>query len=65
MTELLNTHQVAKELGVGLNAVYTYIKEGSLKAHKMGRFTNHKHWRIKREDLEIFINNGQQGEKDD
>lgn len=57
MNKLLNTKQVCKILGVQLNAVYGFILSGKLKAHKLGGNGNSKrHWRIREQDLESFIN---------
>lgn len=58
MRTILTTRQVAEELGVTIGAVYGYIKEGTLKAHKIGGFSKRRHWRIKVTDLEEFIGNG-------
>lgn len=58
--KILTTRQTAKELGVSLTTVYSYIYEGKLKAHKLGGYSKRRHWRIKEEDLEAFINNGQE-----
>jgi len=55
---ILTTRQVAEELGVQIGAVYGYIREGTLKAHKIGGDSSRRHWRVKRTDLEAFINNG-------
>jgi len=55
---ILTTRQVADELGVQIGAVYSYIREGTLKAHKIGGYSNRRHWRIKVKDLEAFINGG-------
>jgi len=53
---ILTTRQVAEELGVKIGAVYSYIREGTLKAHKIGGYSKRRHWRIKAIDLESFIN---------
>lgn len=56
MRTILTTRQVAEELGVKIGAVYSYIREGSLKAYKIGGYSKRRHWRIKVADLEAFIN---------
>jgi len=58
--KLLTTKQVAEILQVNIEIVYRYIKAGKLKAFKLGRNGNntHRHWRIKGEDLQEFINKG-------
>ena len=55
---LLTVRQVAKMLQVHPEIVYRYIKAGKLKAFKLGRNgeNEHKHWRIKEEDLMEFVN---------
>ena len=40
----------------------SYIKNGTLKAHKIGGYSKRRHWRIKTTDLESFINNGGAGQ---
>jgi len=52
---ILTTRQVAEELGVSLITVYSYIREGTLKAYKLGGYSKRRHWRIKVVDLESFI----------
>lgn len=56
MRNILTTRQVAEELGVKIGAVYSYIKEGTLRAYKIGGYSKRRHWRIKVTDLESFIN---------
>ena len=58
MQKLLTTRQVAKVLGVSeLETVYSYIREGKLKAYKIGGSGKSKrHWRIRETDLEAFVN---------
>ena len=58
MRNILTTRQVAEELGVKIGAVYSYIREGTLKAYKIGGYSKRRHWRIKRTDFEVFINRG-------
>lgn len=58
MRNILTTRQVAEELGVKIGAVYSYIREGTLKAYKIGGYSKRRHWRIKRTDFEAFINRG-------
>lgn len=48
--QLLTTNQVAEILQVTKRTIFRYIKNGKLKAVKIGQ------WRIKKEDLDKFIN---------
>lgn len=45
--------EVASIIQVTRRTVYTYIKNGSLKAVKIG-----KYWRVSEANLQDFINNG-------
>lgn len=57
MEKLLTTRQVADILQVAkLDTVYRYIASGKLKARKLGGYCKKRHWRIKLEDLEAFVN---------
>ena len=58
MKKLLNTKEACEYLGIlKLGTLYSYISSGQLKAHKLGGNGNsRRHWRIKVEDLEDFIN---------
>ena len=47
--KLLTIKQVAEILQVSERTVFRYIKDGKLKATKIGQ------WRIKKEDLDKFI----------
>ena len=58
MKTILTTKQVAKEVGVTIGTIYSYIYAGTLKAHKIGGYSKRRHWRIKVTDLEAFINDG-------
>ncbi len=48
--EFYTTQEIAKILKVHQRTVFRYIKNGKLKAVKIG------HWRIKKEDFDKFIN---------
>ncbi len=48
--DLLSAEDVAEYLGVGLITVYRWCKEGRLSCIKLG-----KHWRIRREALQDFL----------
>ena len=48
--DLLSAEDVARYLGVGSITVYRWCKEGRLRCIKLG-----KHWRIRREALEDFL----------
>ena len=47
---MLSIKQVAKELNVSIRTVYKFIREGRLKAVKLGYL-----WRIREEDFDEFI----------
>lgn len=47
--KLLTTKEVAEMLRVSKRTIFRYIKDGKLKAKKIGQ------WRIKKEDLDKFI----------
>jgi len=57
LTSYLNTKQACEFLGLKeVGTIYSFIREGKLKAHKLGGNSNsRRHWRIKLEDLEEFI----------
>jgi excisionase family DNA binding protein len=50
--KLLSPEDVGERLGVSHYTVLTWIKRGRLKGRKIG-----KYWRVKPEDLEVFIEN--------
>lgn len=50
---LYSVEEVTEILKVTQRTLYNYIKSGSLKAIKVG-----KYWRVRHEDLREFINNG-------
>lgn len=56
MNGLLTTKQASIILGVNLYTLYSYIYAGTLRAHKLGGYNKKRHWRIKEQDLEAFIN---------
>lgn len=56
MNGLLTTRQASAILGVNLYTLYNYIYAGTLRAHKLGGYNKRRHWRIKEQDLEAFIN---------
>ena len=61
--KLLNTREAMEYLKIDWNAIYTYISEGKLKAHKLGgNGKSRRHWRIWESDLIKFING--EGEKE-
>ena len=55
MTEfkLYTIDEIAQTLKVTRRTVYNYIQNGNLKAIKIG-----KYWRVKHEDLELFLATG-------
>lgn len=65
MDDYLNSRQACSYLGIkDLDTLYSYIKSGKLKAHKLGgnNKSSKRHWRIKRTELERFIS-GQDSEE--
>lgn len=56
--ELLTIREVANYLRMGLITVYKLIKENKLQAFKVG-----KQWRVKKIDLQKFIEQQKQNEK--
>lgn len=61
MEKLLTTRQVAEILGITeLDTIYRYIKSGLLRATKLGGYDKRRHWRIKPQDLEAFVNGNNQ-----
>lgn len=56
MADYLTVKEVCKRLGLlDTETVYRYIKQGKLKAYKLGGGNSSRHWRIKPEDLEAFF----------
>ena len=54
---LLSTKEAMEFLGIDWNAIYTYIAEGKLRAHKLGgNAKSRRHWRIWYSDLVAFVN---------
>lgn len=51
--KLYSVEEVTEILKVTQRTLYNYIKSGTLKAVKVG-----KYWRVKHEDLKEFIDNG-------
>lgn len=56
--EVLTIAQVAKYLQISEMTTYKLVKEGKIKAFKIGR-----HWRVKKEDLTEFIEKRKRGER--
>ena len=57
MNGLMTTKEAAEKLQVSTTTLYKYIREGKLKAHKLGGNSSKRRWRIYRSDLEEFIQN--------
>jgi len=51
--KLYTIDEIADILKVTQRTIYKYIKSGSLKAIKIG-----KYWRVKHSDLEMFLETG-------
>lgn len=51
--KVYSTEEVQEILKVTQRTLYNYIKEGKLRATKIG-----KYWRVKHNDLHDFINRG-------
>jgi excisionase family DNA binding protein len=58
MEEVFTPEEVAKYLKVAPKTIREYLKAGKLKGFKMG-----KQWRIRKRDLEAFIDAGSEGEE--
>lgn len=56
--EVYSLDEVQKILQVTRRSIYSYIKDGKLKAVKIG-----KYWRVTRENLEEFLRVGTKGAK--
>ena len=54
--EVYSLDEVQKILQVTRRSIYSYIKDGKLKAVKIG-----KYWRVTRENLEEFLRVGTKG----
>ena len=48
--EFLNIHETAELLGMHPNSVYEWVREGKLRAARLG-----KTWRIRRSDIDVFF----------
>ena len=56
MADYLTVKEACKKLRLkDTESVYRYIRQGKLKAHKLGGENGSRHWRIKPEDLEAFV----------
>lgn len=53
MLKVYTINEVEEMLTVTRRTLYSYIKEGKLKAVKIGR-----EWRVKHSDLQEFLNKG-------
>jgi excisionase family DNA binding protein len=58
--QLLSPEQVAKRLQVSEYTAVKWMRQGRIKARKLGKF-----WRVKPEDLEAFIEGGTEEDRDD
>ena len=56
--KLYTSHDVAEMLGTTPRTVWTYIKDGRLKARKVGRA-----WKITADSLKAFLDDGQTGKE--
>ena len=50
--EFFTAEDLAEKLGVNIMTIYSYIKAGKLKAHKIG-----KEFRIAKDEFERFLKN--------
>ncbi len=57
---LLSPEQVAERLQVSAYTAVKWMRQGRIKARKLGKF-----WRVKPEDLEAFIEGGTEEDRDD
>jgi excisionase family DNA binding protein len=58
--QLLSPEQVAERLQVSAYTAVKWMRQGLIKARKLGKF-----WRVKPEDLEAFIEGGTQADRAD
>jgi len=59
----LSSQEACEYLGIKeLGTLYSYIREGKLKAHKLGGDNSKRHWRIKLSDLDAFISGDKSNE---
>ena len=56
--EYLTAPQVAERLGLHVNTILRYLKNGELKGMQFGRIKKHKWWRIQETDLKEFTGGG-------
>jgi len=52
---VFSTSQIAERLGITGESVRRMLRDGVLKGFKLGGSTSRRHWRIKQQDLEAFI----------
>ncbi len=56
MPDYITVKEACKKLRLNdTENVYRYIRQGKLKAYKLGVGNSTRHWRIKPEDLEEFV----------
>jgi excisionase family DNA binding protein len=58
--QLLSPEQVAERLQVSEYTAVKWMRQGRIKARKLGKF-----WRVKPEDLEAFIEGSTEEDRDD
>jgi excisionase family DNA binding protein len=58
--QLLRPQQVAERLQVSEYTAVKWMRQGRIKARKLGKF-----WRVRPEDLEAFIEGGTEEDRDD
>jgi excisionase family DNA binding protein len=51
----LNSKEACEYLGVNRYTLYEYIRQGKLKAHKLGGGNSRRHWRFTVDDLDEFV----------
>lgn len=56
--DIMTVSQVAKYLQISEMTAYKLVNEGKIPAFKIGR-----HWRVKKEDLGVFIEKMKRGER--
>lgn len=56
--EIMTINQVAEYFQISEMTTYKLVQEGSIPAFKIGR-----HWRVKRDDLDEFIERLKRGER--
>ena len=56
MANYLTAKEACEYLSIkDIETIYRYIRQGKLKAYKLGGKNSNRHWRFKMADLEMFV----------